>query len=150
VADSLATGETAVYGVVTGSYLDTHGSENLYESIMEVFAGSPNRQYDRLEHRWSFTVGAGNIKELHVEADRSSTLDGEDFIFEWSTNGTTWSSITMPSLPTTADDVDRIGSLPSTATGTVQIRVVDTNRTPGTVHDLDTVYVDRLWIRAVP
>ena len=94
-------------------------------------------------------MGPGTVRELHVEGFRTSSTDGDDFRFEWSTNGATWTPVALTSLPLSDNGVDLIGTLPSGATGTVILRVVDTNRTAGT-QALDTVTIDELFVRVSP
>ena len=63
--------------------------------------------------------------------------------------GSSWYPTGLSSLPFADDDTDRQGSLPSSLSGTVEIRVTDTDRTPGN-SALDTVSIDELFIRSVP
>jgi hypothetical protein len=55
----------------------------------------------------------------------------------------------LASLPTADPDADLSAALPASLSGTVLIRVIDTNRTQGT-QDLDTVSIDELFIRSNP
>ena len=94
-------------------------------------------------------MGSGTKKELHVEGFRSNSTDGDDFRFEYSTNGgSTFTAVSITSLPFSDNNIDLIGTLPGNLTGSVIIRVVDTDRTAGH-QSLDTVTIDELWIRAV-
>jgi hypothetical protein len=62
----------------------------------------------------------------------------------------TVAGIAVSVTPPLADDnVDRVAVLPGSLSGTVTIRVVDTDRTAGH-QTLDTFSIDELWIRAVP
>jgi hypothetical protein len=106
-------------------------------------------RFSQLEHRWTVALGPGSIRQLHVEGFRTSSTDGDDFRFDWSTNGTTWTAVALASLPASDTGVDLIGTLPAGATGTVFLRVVDTNRTAGT-QALDTVTIDELFVRVSP
>jgi len=147
---AVASSESTVVGSVTGTLGDTQlFFDDAYESITEVLStgGSPASRFSRLEHRWSFTVDAGTRHELHVGGLRSSSADGDDFQFEYSTNGTTFTPVTL-TLPLADDDIDWVAALPGSSSGTVTIRVVDTDRTAGH-QTLDTVSIDELWIRVV-
>jgi N-acetylneuraminic acid mutarotase len=150
VSDGHASGQSTVFGTVVGTMADTQSSNNVDEAITEVLStgGSPASKFSRLEQRWTISVGAGTVKQLHVEGFESSSTDGDDFRFEYSTDGTTFTPVTL-TLPLADDNVDRIAALPGSLTGTVTIRVVDTDRTAGH-QTLDTVTIDELWIRAVP
>ena len=150
VTDVHAAGQSTTYGTVTGTLADTQTSNNAYESITEVLStgGSPASRFSRLEQRWTIAVAAGTRKELHVEGAHLSSTDGDDFQFEYSTNGTTFTPLVL-ALPLGDDNVDRIAVLPGSLSGTVTIRVVDTDRTAG--HQaLDTVDIDEIWVRSVP
>ena len=148
--DVHATSETHVSGTVTGTFSDTTTSNNTLEQIQEVLSGgNPGSRYSFLEHRWNLTVAPGSRIEFHLEGRRTSSSDGDNFRFEYSTNGTSFTPITMPDLPTSASDVDLQGLLPASLSGTVTIRVVDTLHNAGGTF-LDKVGIDELWIRSVP
>ena len=102
----------------------------------------------RLEHRWTFSVPSVTLKQLHVEGFRTS-LDGDDFRFEYSSDGTVFTPVAMASLPTTDEDRDLIAALPTGLAGIVTIRVVDTDRSPGQIGQ-DTVGIDEIFIRSAP
>jgi N-acetylneuraminic acid mutarotase len=142
--------QSTLYGTVAGTLANTQSSNNAYEAITEVLStgGTPSTRFSRLDHRWTVTVGSGTRKELHVEGFRSDSTDGDDFQFEYSTDGTNFTPVTL-TLPLADDGTDRIATLPGSLSGTVTIRVVDTDRTAGH-QTLDTVTIDELWIRAIP
>lgn len=150
VVDRRPSADTPVEGTVTGTVQDTQVSDDQRQSIQEVISqgGNPANRYSLLEHRWDVDVAPGARIELHVEGSRSSSGDGDSFLFEWSTDGANWTTVSMPALPV-SEGPDVQGLLPPSLSGNVTIRVVDTNRNPGTQF-LDTVSVDELWIRAVP
>ena len=149
--DAYPTAETSVLGTATGSFGDVTGSDDVAQAITEEeTGGSPANRMSVLEHHYDITVAPGSIVELHVEGFRTSSVDGDDFAFEYSTDGgTIWNAIAMASLPLADDDVDLTGTLPSSLSGTVLFRVVDTDRTPGN-RALDTVSIDELFVRSVP
>ncbi len=148
--DSDATGESAVFGTTTGALSNVTASDNLVQTITEeVTGGSPSTRVSRLEHRWTFTVGAGSFKQLHVEGFRSTSTDGDNFRFEYSTDGVSFTAVTLASLPFADNGIDLVGALPAGLSGTVTIRVVDTDRTPGN-QAVDSVSLDELFLRAAP
>jgi len=152
VSDARASAETPVFGTVSGTFGATLTSNDAVETITEVLStgGSPSTKFSRLEHRWSFTVAAGSTIELHVEGFRGASTDGDDFRFEWSTNGgTTFTPVTMASLPPADGDTDLVGILSGAVSGSVLIRVVDTDRTAGH-QTLDSVALDELFMRSIP
>jgi hypothetical protein len=142
--------QSTVSGTVAGTLADTASSNDARESITEVLSsgGSPSSRFSLLEHRWTFSVGSGSLKELHVEGFRSSSTDGDDFVFAYSTDGVSFTPLVL-SLPFSDDQTERIATLPPGPSGTVTVRVTDADRTAGH-QTLDTVSVDELWIRAVP
>ncbi len=151
VLDAHASDESAVDGTVSGEFTATLTSDDVAESIEEELSGgNPANRFSFLEHRWTFDVAAGARVELHVEGFRSISADGDDFVFEYSTDGgTVWNPIALAGLPDADDDTDRVAPLPSTLVGSVLVRVIDTDRTPGN-QALDTVAVDEIWIRSLP
>jgi hypothetical protein len=150
--DDDADGDTPVDGQVLGSFLDTQASDDAVQEITEVLSqgGNPANRFSFLEHRWNLTVTPGSRIEFHVEGFRTSSNDGDSFAFEYSTDGgSQWNTITLPSLPTADNDTDLVAVLPGGLSGSVIIRVVDTNRGPGGQF-FDTVSIDQLFIRSVP
>lgn len=149
--DTHASGETAVSGTVQGSYLNATSSDNAYETITEILSsgGKPSTRFSFLEHRWMVQIPAASRVEFHVEGFRTSSADGDNFRFEYSTDGISFTPISMPDLPLADNGADVQGLLPAALSGLVTIRVVDTNHTPGT-QSLDTVSIDELWVRTIP
>jgi hypothetical protein len=82
-----------------------------------------------------------------VRGQREVTDDGDDFRFEWSTDGTTFNPIATGSLPFRPAVATLVGSLPATLRGPVTIRVVDTNRAPGSTA-YDWVWIDWIAVRS--
>ncbi|HKQ63009.1 MAG TPA: thrombospondin type 3 repeat-containing protein [Candidatus Polarisedimenticolaceae bacterium] len=150
-ADAYATAQSTVFGTVTGNLAGTQSSNDVVEAITEVLSsgGNPASRFSRLEQRWTIAVTAGTRVELHVEGFRTNSSDGDDFRFEYSTNGgTSFTPIPLVSLPLGDDDVDRTALLPPSLAGNVIFRVVDTDRTAG-AQSLDTVSIDELFVRSV-
>jgi len=149
MVERVAISETHVAGTVVGTYVNTQVADYLEQMVGEVqSSGSPSSRYGFLEHRWVVNVAPGSAIELRVTGERSPSFDGDDFRFEWSTNGTTWTPIAMPSMPTGAFQPAVAGPLPSTLSGAVTIRVVDTVRTPGTDAS-DALWIDYLAVRSL-
>lgn len=142
VLTSTATGETPVSGAVSGSYLATTLIDGSAQTISEVDSGGkPSKRHDQAEHRWAIPASQGNQRLTIV----ASVLDGGDaddgFVFEWSANGTAWVPVATVHAGSPLNDSFDIGI----RTGTVQVRVTDTDRTRGErLHD--SVAVDFLQI----
>jgi hypothetical protein len=150
VTDAHATAQSTIFGTVSGTLANTTTSNDQVEAIAEVLSGgNPANRFSELEQRFTIAVGAGTIRELHVEGFRSASIDGDDFRFEVSTDGGVIFTPVTLSLPFSDDDIDRIASLATGFTGSMIVRVVDTDRTAGH-QSLDTVSIDEIWIRVVP
>jgi PKD repeat protein len=150
-SDAYATGESLVYGTLLGDLTTTFSSDDTVESITEErTGGSVSKRISQLEHRWTFTVATGSVIELHVEGYRAISADGDDFIFEYSTDGgANWDPVPLTSLPYLDNNIDMIGSLPPAVAGALTIRVTDTDRTPGN-GEMDRVSIDELFVRSIP
>ncbi|MCK4413304.1 MAG: S8 family serine peptidase [Candidatus Eisenbacteria sp.] len=144
--NAVATSDIYVAGTVSGDYTDTHASDNQYEAITEVDSGThPRKWYSTLDHRWTFTVAPGTVITFFVEAYRTANSEGDDFVFEYSTDNNTFSP-----LVTVAGTTEQTYSaeMPSSLSGTVYIRVTDTDHTREN-QSLDTVYIDRMMIESL-
>ena len=150
VHDAHPTGETTVFGTVTGNLADVQTSDDQFEVFQEVLHEDPPGTFSsQLDHRWSFTVPAGSLKELHVEGIESVVSDGT-FRFDYSLNGTDFFPVTMPYFPSANGDFgDVSGALPSAISGTVTIRIIGVYHAPGSTV-LNSFSVDEIWIRAIP
>ncbi|RZN36788.1 MAG: hypothetical protein EF813_06415 [Methanosarcinales archaeon] len=146
-ADDKANEDTPVAGTVTGSYPDTYGSDDVYESITEVESGGkPANRYSHLERKWTVDVTGGNSITFYLEAYHSPSSDGDDFVFAYSTDDSTYTE--MVTVTKTADDnTYQTFDLPSDLSGVVYIRVMDTDQTAGN-KALDTICIDQMFIRS--
>lgn len=147
VVDQTATGETSVAGSVSGSYTNTWANDGVYEAITERESGGrPSDRYSYLEHKWAFNVQAGNAVMFFLNAYRSVSSDGDDFVFAYSTDEHNYTDM-FTLLRTSDDGVYETYALPAGLSGVVYVRVIDTDRTRGH-RDADTVYVDHMYIRS--
>jgi PKD repeat protein len=80
---------------------------------------------------------------LHANAWSGGSADGDQFTFAWSTNNSNY----QPLFTVSNTNPANIQGAPIPASGTIYIRVTDTNRQSGN-SALDTVYVDHLYIRS--
>jgi hypothetical protein len=141
-----ANGSIAVAGKVTGTHTATFANDGAYHAITEkVSGGNSSTRYSFLEHKWTFSVPAGATKSFHIEGHHTSSPDGDDFVFAYSTDGVNYTNLLT--VIKTADDLNyQQASLPAGVTGTVYIRVRDTKQSPGSTFK-DTVRVDDMYIR---
>ena len=138
-----ARSDIPVLGAVTGNYTNTYVSDGVYEVITEVaYTGHPVKTYSYLEHKWNFSVGAGTGVTFYLEAYRPNNSDGDDFVFEYSTD-----DVTYLSLVTVASPIEQVYSvaMPDDITGTVYVRVTDDNRSWDLTSN-DPVYIDQMYI----
>ena len=147
--DNLANVDIPVYGTVTGSCVDTQASDNERESIEEfaITQGSPSGRISYLEHKWTINVTGGSSFTFYIEAHHTANTEGDDFVFAYSTDDSTYTD--MVTVTKTADDNEyQIYELPNDLSGTVYIRVRDTDRT-GWNNAKDTIYIDHMCIRSM-
>jgi hypothetical protein len=123
-----ATGETNIAGSVTGTFADTFDADDKGQTITEVDSGGkPSNRHDLAEHVWTIPASEGN-QTLTIAATASDAGDADDgFAIEWSTDGTTWIPLTVVAPGPTVEGQFDIGA----PTGTIQVRAIDTDRTPG-------------------
>ncbi|TDJ71940.1 MAG: hypothetical protein E2O39_07525 [Planctomycetota bacterium] len=145
--DVVADGEDSVAGSVTGSYTDTWTSDDAREEIRERLSnGNPANRFSFLEHKWTFDVPAGTQAFLNVEAHQTVSPDGDEFVFAWSTDGANYTDVLTVSA--TGGDVTYAHvamDLPPGFSGTLYIRVRDTDQTSGN-KGRDTVLIDHIFI----
>lgn len=137
--------ENYVSGTVIGSYTSTLSDDGVAESISELETGGrPNKRYSYLEHVWVIPVQSGNSVELFINAWQSDTVDNDNFIFAYSTDGGA-TYVDVLTINNVTDKGVVSVSLPPNTQGSVLIRVLDTDRSHGN-RSLDTVFVDELYI----
>jgi hypothetical protein len=141
VADS----DIPVAGTVSGSYIDTQDSDDVYEAIEEIESGGkPTNRYTYLEHKWTIDVAGGTTVTFYVEAYHTSNTEGDDFVFAYSTNDSDYTN--MVTVTKISDDhTAQSYELPGDTSGTVYIRVRDTDQTSGN-RTKDTIYIDDMYI----
>lgn len=148
--DYVAIDENNTHGRVHGNYLATHNDDHLTQSLTET--SNWWRGHDYLEHRWTFDITEGNVVTLFantwVRRGRSFWWGGgsvDNFNFEYSTDGVNY----FPAFVVSSNSSNNIQSsvLPTGISGTVYVRVMDTDRNPGD-WDRQTIMVDHMYIRS--
>ena len=137
-----ATAESTVHGTVGGNLTATRSDNDGYESIREAAYSGGRR--NRLEHRWTFDLGAATGGTFNLQAHRGAAAN-ENFLFQYSVDGTAWAPLVTVSG---TGDVDQYATaqLPAQLGGRVYVRVVDANPA-GDDRSSDTIYVDHMFIR---
>ncbi len=154
LVDDVAVSETNVTGTVSGygngvtgypaNRACTETADGVYETITEVLTGGTSQ----LEQRWTYNVTGGSSVVFNVKGYHTSNSEGDDFIFAYSTNGTTWTN--MVTVTKTTDDGNfQTYTMPGGTSGTVYVRVQDADRTNGR-NNLDTIYIDKMFFRSNP
>jgi hypothetical protein len=142
--DQFATGEIPGAGTVSGSYADTLLPDGVSETITERSSGGkPSNRYSYLEHTWTLPVQAGATMVLNAQVDPDDSADGDAFEFAYSTDN---SSFTPLFTTSGAESAAYSAVLPADFSGTLYVRVRDTDRTAGN-RTLDSVAVDHLYVR---
>jgi hypothetical protein len=148
-ADNVANADIPVSGSVLGGFSDTHTSDNVYEAIEESkTSGKPMNKKSELEHKWTINVVSGTKTRVtfNVEAYHTTNSEGDDFTFAYSTDDSSY--VDMITVTKTADDnTPQTVELPSDLSGTVYIRVKDTDSTGGNSKK-DIIYIDHMYIRS--
>jgi autotransporter-associated beta strand protein len=141
-----ANADLAVSGTVTGTYSNTLSSNNSYEQLTETETnGRLADRYSYLEHKWSFNVTGGTTVTFNIEAYHTLNSEGDDFVFAYSTTGANGTYTDMLTVTKTADDnAIQSYSLPPGTSGTVHVRVLDTDQTSGR-KTLDSLYIDSMY-----
>jgi PKD repeat protein len=142
--DHLAQADLPGAGTVSGTFTNTHDDDGVAQGIQERESGGrKGSRYSYLEHGWQFQVGATTTLTVIANAWSGGSSDGDAFRFEWAAG----SAAFQPLFTVSSTSPGNLQSAMITAGGTVTIRVVDTDATPGHTA-LDTVLVDQLILRA--
>jgi hypothetical protein len=144
---NLATADhsTGEGSITAGSYLSTHASDDQYEALSEAHTGGkPANRKSLLEHTWTFDVSAGNAYAFSVEAHHGANQEGDLFRFAYSLDQVTWTPM-VTVTKTSDDDASQGYTFGEDVSGTLYVRVEDTDHTTGQ-WSTDTVYVDRLAV----
>jgi hypothetical protein len=144
--DDLAEADIPVQGSISGSYTDTQSSNNGYLAITEVRQGNPGKGFSSLEHKWTINVTGGETVTFYLEAYQTISSDGDNFVFAYSMDDSTYTDM-LTVTKTSDDDTSQSYELPGALSGTVYIRVVDTDSGKGN-QDMDTIYIDHMYIRS--
>lgn len=143
--DYVAQGQLNSEGSVSGGYANTHYDDDSVQTITEQQSGgNPRKRRSSLSHRWTFNVVSGNSMTLSANAWSGGSSDNDDFQFQWSTDGSTYTNAFLVSSTLTGNL--QSAALPAGYSGTLYVRVIDTDNTQG-ASAVDSVSVDQLVIR---
>jgi PKD repeat protein len=144
--DHLASGEIAGAGTASGDYTMTWTDDTASQAITErVSGGKKNKRFSYLVHTWQFSVSAGASVTVFANAWSDISSEDDSFVMEWSTNSSTGFQTLFTVDNDSASTQSKLFDSSGTLSGTVYIRVRDTDSTVGNTA-LDTVYIDQLYI----
>jgi M6 family metalloprotease-like protein len=143
--DYLAQSESTAEGSPSADFAATHEDDGFAQGLTEQQSnGNPSKRRSSLDHSWAFNVTAGNSTTLSANAWSGGSADNDSFLFEWSEDG----AVYLPAFTVNSTDSSNLetASLPPTLSGTVYVRVTDTDNGQGN-SATDSVFVDYLVIR---
>ncbi len=144
-AISVTNQDIYVSSTITGTHEDTHASDNTYESIHEL-VDVRGIKTSYMEHKWTIDIETGTKTSIvfRIEAHHTDNTENDDFMFAYSTDDITYTY--MMTVTKTADDnIEQSYELPADLSGTIYVRVVDTDRSrKNTVSD--TLHIDKMSI----
>jgi len=136
---------TALGSVAAGSFVATHQSDDAAEELREmVTSGSPKSRKSLLDHVWRFDVAGGHNYQLAVEAWHTPNSEHDDFVFSFSRDDQGYTPLVTVSSVADDDSV-QLAAFPVDASGTLYVRVEDTNETAGAKLP-DSLFVDYLAV----
>jgi len=136
------TTENPHHGVITGSFTLTHGDNDVYQELKERTRSRRNS----MRHEWRIAnVPSSGTRTLRVQAHRTVSSDNDTFILQVRVGGQWQTAVTV--TKTVDDDSYQEWVLPSGASGTVRIRVNDSDNTRNAVGE-DSLFVDHIEIVA--
>ena len=142
-----ASGEVLGQGTVSGSYTRTSSDDGLAQQITErLSGGKPSRRHSYLVHTYVIPIVPAGSMELHANAWHSVSPDGDDFDVQWSLDNQSFQSAFV--VTATSDGTNYSSSLPANISGSIYVRVVDTDQSQG-AQALDTFFMDKLFVRAL-
>ena len=135
---------TAQGTIVSGTFANTWTEDDSYEVLAEEIQGSGGLSSRRslLEHTWTFNVAAGAQYVLTLSAHHDGTED--HFAFAYSRDNVAFTPM-LTVTATTDTDLAQSYVFPGDVSGTVYVRVQDTDRTRGNVQQ-DRLFVDYVAI----
>ena len=144
--DNLAISESTARGTVgTGtSFEDTWVQDNVYYEILteEQQGGNQARSRSLLDHTWTLDVAVGAHYVFKVDAYHTGTED--NFVFSYSRDNSVFTPMVIVNK-TVDDDLEQAYVFLEDVSGTVYVRVQDTDNTRGN-WQLDSLLVDSIVI----
>jgi hypothetical protein len=123
--------QTAEGSIASGSYLDTWTQNDVREVLREGHTGGPpGQRRSLLDHTWTFQVVTGSSYTFSIDAHHDANNEGDDFELFYSLDNSTFTSMLTVTKTADNDTLQTYGFTEDIA-GTVYVRVLDTDQTPG-------------------
>ncbi len=130
-------------GTVSGTYANTFNDDSVVQVITErESGGKKNSRYTFASHTWRFAAVSGSMVTFMTNAWSSTSTDGDAFDFAWSIDNVNFNYMFTVSSTSTSN----VQSAVISATGTLYIRVTDTDQT-ATHRSKDSISIDQMFIR---
>jgi titin len=142
-----ALADVNVHGTVSSNYTSTWYDDGSVQQILEDLSGGKKRnRTSRLEHRWRFDLNPATSAMVIANAWKSG-FGVDDFVFEYSTDGSNFSPLfAISGIGSQDETLTHAALLPNGLSGPVYLRVKDTDRSAGRTA-LDSIHVDQLVIQ---
>ena len=141
--------QTSLGTVTAGSYATTIDQDNVYEVITEeVSGGKRSRRTSRLSHTWTLDVAPGGSHTFFVDAHHTYNSEGDDCRFSYSLDGVGYSPMLTVTRTAGGNSLQSF-VFPQDVSGTLYVRVEDTDATPGS-SAADALYVDYMFVESDP
>jgi hypothetical protein len=136
---------TSLGSVVAGSFVASQQSDDVTEDLREmVTSGSPKSRKSLLDQVWRFDVAGGHNYQLAVEAWHTPNSEHDEFQFSCSRDDQSYTPLLTVSA-VADDDTVLLAPFPVDASGTLYVRVEDTDETAG-AKSPDSLFVDYLAV----
>ncbi len=145
-SEIVASSQTLVAGTVSGAFTETQTDNGSIQSITERdSSGKTSTRYSYLEHRWNFTLASSQSLTLYANAWSGGSTDGDTFNFQYSLNGGgSW--VTAFNVSSTSSSNVQSFAIPGAQSGTIMVRVIDTNRVAGK-REKNKISIDHLYLK---
>jgi hypothetical protein len=146
IYDLVALTDIFVAGSVSGDCTATWVDDGELEMITErESGGKPSTRHTFMEHKWSFDLLAGQATTFWANVWATSSADDDQFVFSYSMDDVTYRDLFTVG-ETSDNGMYMVSQMPDTSSGTLYVKVTDTDRTPG--HRFrDTIYIDHIFVR---
>ena len=141
----VATEELGAMGEVINPIAATWAKDGFNQALKEVIV--PAKSTSALQHTWQFNLQPGDGSTVVANVHMAGLTSGQAVKFAYSTNNKTFKN--MFTVTSADPNNTQTFQLPKNIKGNLFIRVMDTDRSKGSV-DLNEVHVDGLFVQVKP